>query len=197
MGPTTSSLAVALNARLRVALNRARDLETKLARALEEAGNDDDYSFDSSGGNSGLNTPYKSGSGDLLDLNNYSNNNNAGSGLTRKRGGRQVVSISRAINLNDSNSQMTPSKEKISKVIDEVDMWSINTGVFLKRNPLARAAAVLYLIVLHVWVMGILIFHAHNFEVEHGDFGSYRHLDNLHGHPAGWEEEQKKAIGIP
>jgi hypothetical protein len=173
----------ALNARLRVALTRERDLKAKLMEAEAEAAADDDYLFDGSGSGNGSGVHGLDGGGRGGGV--YTPVRGVGEGV-RKRGGRQVVSISKAINFGDSGR--TPGKEKIAKVIDELDMWSINTGVFLKRNPLARAALLLYLLVLHVWVIGILIFHAHNFEVVHGDFGSYRHMDNLHGHPEGWLE---------
>jgi hypothetical protein len=31
---------------------------------------------------------------------------------------------------------------------------------------------VVYLLVLHLWTLALLVFHAHGFETVHGDFGS-------------------------
>jgi hypothetical protein len=44
-------------------------------------------------------------------------------------------------------------------------------GKYLRRNPLARAGFIFYLIIIHLWSFVILFFHAHSFQ-EHGDFGA-------------------------
>lgn len=44
-------------------------------------------------------------------------------------------------------------------------------GRYLRRNPLARAGFLLYLVLIHLWSFVILFFHAHSFQ-EHGDFGA-------------------------
>ena len=43
-------------------------------------------------------------------------------------------------------------------------------------NPFARAAFVMYLMVLHLWTFVVIFFHAHNFEDIHRDT-----LDMPHG----------------
>jgi len=44
-------------------------------------------------------------------------------------------------------------------------------GTYLRRNPIARGLFLLYLMMLHLWTLGLLIFHSHRYEVVHGDFG--------------------------
>lgn len=48
---------------------------------------------------------------------------------------------------------------------------SLFPGKYLRRNPLARAGFIFYLIMIHLWSIVILFFHAHSFQ-EHGDFGA-------------------------
>jgi len=81
----------------------------------------------------------------------------------------------------------TPGKAKLIEYVENVDKWSVGVGGEMRRNPYLRAGFVGYLIILHIWVFGIVVWHAHSFEAEHGDFGSYRHLDQLHGHPKGYK----------
>jgi len=50
----------------------------------------------------------------------------------------------------------------------------------LKNQPLARLAFLLYLALVHIWLFTVLSYSVHNFELEHGDFGSYRHHDQPH-----------------
>jgi len=61
--------------------------------------------------------------------------------------------------------------ERVGKFVDLLDRWSVETGRFLRINPLARGAFLLYLLGLHLWTISLLMFHAHTFEAEHGDFG--------------------------
>ena len=62
---------------------------------------------------------------------------------------------------------------------DYLCMFLINV---LKKNPVARIGVVFYLTCLHWWVGGILVYWAHNFEKVHGDFGSYRHREQVGGY---------------
>lgn len=105
-------------------------------------------------------------------------------------------SIRSAIKLNSGQGD---SGEKIGKAIDAVDSFSVQTGMvrrtirhftcfissyatnvgvliatgkYLRHNPLARAGFLLYLVLIHLWALAILVFHAHNYETVHGDFGA-------------------------
>ena len=50
------------------------------------------------------------------------------------------------------------------------------SGKYLRRNPLARAGFILYLIMIHLWTFVLLFFHAHSFDTNTGrDFGHGPH----------------------
>ncbi len=138
---------------------------------------------------------YDYSGGGILDMvNTNGSGGGISNGIQRRRGrGGGVTSISKAINLKSTSSssgsegsdkdRRQQGKEKVGEILDTVDSWSIETGTFLRNNPIARLFFLLYLLLLHLWVLGMLVFHAHTFEVEHGDFGSYRHMEQVHGHP--------------
>ena len=65
---------------------------------------------------------------------------------------------------------------------DWCDYFVIGGVKVLKINPWARIGVVFYFICLHGWVGGILVYWAHNFEKVHGDFGSYRHREQVGGY---------------
>ena len=79
----------------------------------------------------------------------------------------------------------TPGKAKVLRYVENVDNWSVGVGQEMRRNPTLRAGFVFYLLFLHVWALGIVAWHAHSFEVEHGDFGSYRHMEQVKVPPKG------------
>ena len=62
--------------------------------------------------------------------------------------------------------------EQIGKVVDAVDKFAVTTGKYLRRNPLARAGFILYLLMVHVWTFLLLFFHAQNFETNRTEYGS-------------------------
>jgi hypothetical protein len=39
-----------------------------------------------------------------------------------------------------------------------------SSGKYLKRNPLARAGFIFYLVLIHLWTFVLLFFHAHSFD---------------------------------
>jgi hypothetical protein len=87
----------------------------------------------------------------------------------RNRNGRaSSASIRSAINMNPGQGD---KREKIGNAIDAVDSFSVQTGKYLRSNPLARAGFLLYLFLIHLWTFALFIFHAHGFETVHGDFG--------------------------
>jgi hypothetical protein len=146
MDQTTSELS-ALRNRLQVATSRAQKAEDALTHA---------NSFDvESGPESG----------------NYGGNSTVV--RRRKRGQREIGSIRQAINL---NSQRDENSERIGKAIDAVDNFSVQTGKYLRYNPLARGGFILYLLVLHLWTFVVLFLHTHKFETVHGDFGAANNL---------------------
>lgn len=147
MGQTTSELS-ALRNRLQVATARAQKAE----EALTHAGSFDVESSPDSG--------------------NY-----GGSGSTmmrrRRRGQQEISSIRQAIHMNASRDENT---ERLGKAIDAVDKFSVETGKYLRYNPLARGGFILYLLVLHLWTFVVLFLHTHKFETVHGDFGAASNL---------------------
>jgi len=71
----------------------------------------------------------------------------------------------------------TPQKKKVADMIDSIDLWSIQTGMLMKNNPIIRLAFLMYLLVMHIWVLFVLVFHAHNLEAGGNEGGSYRHAE--------------------
>jgi hypothetical protein len=55
--------------------------------------------------------------------------------------------------------------------LSDDSIYLLFPGKYLRRNPLARAGFIFYLIMIHLWSFVILFFHAHSFQ-EHGDFGA-------------------------
>jgi chromosome segregation ATPase len=94
-----------------------------------------------------------------------------GFGVRRRK--KELPSIRDAINLPNSQNQ---NIERVAKVIDGLDRFSVETGKFLRHNPLARGGFILYLLILHLWTFAVLFLHAHRFEDVHGDFGAGRNL---------------------
>jgi Golgin subfamily A member 5 len=91
-------------------------------------------------------------------------------GFPRQRhadGGAQSASIRAAMRLSPGDRT-----EQIGKVVDVVDTFAVSTGKYLRRNPLARAGFILYLVLVHLWTFLLLFFHAHNLESKRVEFGS-------------------------
>jgi len=100
-----------------------------------------------------------------------------GTGMRRRiKGGRgrnnpaSVRSIRSALNMQPG--RVGEGTEQIAATIDAVDSFLVETGSFMRHEPLARLAFLMYLVVLHLWAFCLVLFHAHSFEKEHGDFGS-------------------------
>lgn len=133
---------LALRNRLQVALERA-DKAEKIVENFEANSNRD------------------------IERGNYDGPSSESDGMRRRRR-RNEISIRSAINLSSQNT----NAERIGKAIDTLDDFSVQTGKYLRRNPLARGGFILYLIMLHTWTFVVLFFHAHKFETIHGDFGA-------------------------
>ena len=135
----------ALRQRLQVALNRADSSEKALLELQASNSGDIDDAFDS--------------------IENGVSNRGV-----RRRKGRQgsCGSIRAAINLNLSGND---KQEKIANAIDTVDKFSMEAGLYMRYNPIARGIFLLYLMLLHTFTFAILVFHVHSGEEVHGDFG--------------------------
>jgi len=54
----------------------------------------------------------------------------------------------------------------VTRAVNMIDAWTIVTGRFLRNYPLARLAFVLYLLVLHSWVLVVLVIKTHSLELD-------------------------------
>ena len=70
--------------------------------------------------------------------------------------------------------------EQVALTIDAIDSWMVDTGSFMRGEPIARLGLLLYLMTLHLWTFALVVFHTT--EVEHGDFGS------MDSNPRHWAE---------
>ena len=73
------------------------------------------------------------------------------------------------------NSNMA---DQVFQTIDAVDVWMVETGSFMRHEPLARIGFMFYLMTLHLWTFALVVFHTT--ETPHGDFGS------MNGNPRPW-----------
>jgi hypothetical protein len=137
-----NSESLAMKGRLQFAIDRANKAEEDLAMAITNGNND-----------------YNS-----LELGGLSN----GLDRRRRRGVFQTSSIRSVMQL---DTGLGERREQLGKVVDVVDSFAVTTGKYLKRNPLARAGFIFYLLLIHLWTFVLLFVHAHNFE-EHSDFGA-------------------------
>ena len=88
----------------------------------------------------------------------------------RRRGGDQSgPSIRSVMRLEPGQGE---GKEQIGKVVDALDSFAVSSGKIMRKNPLARAGFIAYLLLIHIWTFILIFFHAHNFESVHGDFGA-------------------------
>ena len=141
----TSGEQLALNNRLRAALDRASKAEEDLASATAGASTDAYDSMERAG---------VRGKG----------------GIQRRRPGAQEGSTIRsAMRLGPGQGDRT---EQLGKVVDAIDGFAVTTGKYLRRNPLARAGFILYLLLVHLWSFVLLFFHAHNFDIRRDDLGA-------------------------
>jgi hypothetical protein len=59
----------------------------------------------------------------------------------------------------------------VLNTVDALDKFALETGRFLRYNPMARLLFLMYLILLHLWALFILAFHSHQIEKMHADTG--------------------------
>lgn len=53
-------------------------------------------------------------------------------------------------------SQLNDSR-KVNRAVNEIDKFSIRLGLFLKRYPIARLFVIIYMVLLHLWVLIVLL----------------------------------------
>lgn len=53
-------------------------------------------------------------------------------------------------------SQLNDSR-KVKRAVNEIDKFSIRLGLFLRRYPIARLFVIIYMVLLHVWVLVVLL----------------------------------------
>lgn len=53
-------------------------------------------------------------------------------------------------------SQLNDSR-KVKRAVNEIDKFSIRLGLFLRRYPFARLFVIIYMVLLHVWVLIVLL----------------------------------------
>mmetsp|Transcript_9078 Transcript_9078/g.21583 ORF Transcript_9078/g.21583 Transcript_9078/m.21583 type:complete len:821 (+) Transcript_9078:71-2533(+) len=100
---------------------------------------------------------------------------NAGFSSSRRRikgARRRPVSVGRTIraSLNLDHGALSNIMEQIVSTIDALDKWMVETGGLMRNEPLARLGFLAYLVTLHLWTFGLVIFHT--VETPHGDFGT-------------------------
>jgi len=141
-----NSESLALKNRLKVAVDRSNKFEEELmiAKTLSN-GNGDFYDSIERGGGKGS------------------------TGRRRRHGAPSSGSIRTAMLLNSSRGDRT---EKIGEVVDQIDSFAASTGKYLRRNPLARAGFIFYLILIHLWTFVLLSFHAHSFDTITNDISA-------------------------
>lgn len=86
--------------------------------------------------------------------------NTAPGGRRRTYNSTKSDSIRTAMLLNSLNGERT---EQIGEVVDQIDSFAASTGKYLRRNPIARAGFIFYLILIHLWTFVLLFLHAHSF----------------------------------
>ncbi|XP_067894857.1 golgin subfamily A member 5 [Heterodontus francisci] len=57
---------------------------------------------------------------------------------------------------------------KVRKAANTIDRFSIRLGIFLRRYPIARVFVIIYMVLLHFWVMIVLL--TYTPEIHHGSF---------------------------
>lgn len=53
-------------------------------------------------------------------------------------------------------SQLNDSR-KVKRAVNEIDKFSIRLGLFLRRYPVARLFVIIYMVLLHIWVLIVLL----------------------------------------
>jgi hypothetical protein len=150
---SSKSEILALKGRLQSATARAEAAE-KSASAQLSAPSNTNQMYEMEGG---------------IPVGNLATRRRVKGGAGRYRGASSSVrSIRSALNLGHGRS--SPALQQVLTTVDAIDSWMVETGSFMRHEPLARLGFLLYLMTLHVWTFALVVFH--ETEVPHGDFGS-------------------------
>lgn len=58
---------------------------------------------------------------------------------------------------NDTETNLAGMYGKVRKAASSIDQFSIRLGIFLRRYPIARVFVIIYMALLHLWVMIVLL----------------------------------------
>ena len=104
-------------------------------------------------------------SGNATDLSELERGGTYTSKMRRRRGRPSPKSRStsiRSVMKLDPGRGGSEAHEAVGMAIDALDRWSVETGAYLRTDPLARGVFLLYLVLLHLWALFLLFFHVHN-----------------------------------
>jgi len=165
----SKSEILALKGRLQATVNRAEQAEKSLQTASMQSGRSSAV-----GGGGGGGTTMTSSS----RLYEMEGGGIVGGMRRRVKGGRNRNAtggtISAALQISPttttSRGSTSPLTQQVGATLDALDSWMVDTGSFMRHEPLARLAFMTYLIMLHLWTFALVIFHT--VEEPHADFGS-------------------------
>ena len=146
---------LALKGRLEAATTRANEAENALYAQTPSQSTSTGRMYEMEGGGVGYSNP-------------TTRRRVKGGGFRARGGGSSVRSIRSALQF--TAGRTTPAMEPVLATIDALDSWMVETGAFLRHEPLARLAFVVYLLTLHLWSFALVVFHTT--EQPHADFGS-------------------------
>ena len=104
-------------------------------------------------------------SGNATDLSELERGGAYSSKIRRRKGKAGPKSRSATIR---SAMKLDPGRggseahEQLGTAIDALDKWSVETGAYLRSDPLARGVFLLYLVLLHAWALFLLFYHVHS-----------------------------------
>jgi hypothetical protein len=113
---------------------------------------------------------YESGGGEISISIAGGGFDSGNDGLTSRRRGDGGKGHGASGSMSAELKPLTKQKELLNTV-DALDKFALDTGRFLRYNPMARLIFLVYLIMLHLWALFILAFHSHQLEKMHADTG--------------------------
>lgn len=185
---THNSESLAMKHRLRAATDRAQQAEEELAIAKSSSTKDDpDMMYDSLE----RATPLSSGSRRRKTGTSTTGSIRAAMRLESGHGERSEQ-IGQVVDAVDSFAVTTGkwfsfptgmgsiSHHSLQRSLSVIDLthsgtlcnfsFLFHSGKYLRKNPIARAGFIFYLILIHLWTFALLFFHAHSFGAERCDF---------------------------
>lgn len=68
---------------------------------------------------------------------------------------------------NDTETNLAGMYGKVRKAASSIDQFSIRLGIFLRRYPMARVFVIIYMVLLHLWVMIVLLTYSPEMHHDH------------------------------